>query len=343
MTHLNRIIIALALTFLMVINGLSSSAKSYAPDTIRLQMPNATTIEYRTSYGDKSELLEINDVKTELERFLKRWEVLSIKDLNPDKSVIIRCKTDKQYMKETQLTMSIEEKPSQKKIVFPLDKAVALMVNGKNTLELNPNLLIHFDRFEQLKELADYDYATLLPKIDEVVLGGDTPRNNDCSRFCSWINVEGEGDISELDFQRHGSAADQIIITGGPSLSNIKGDWNGGFFASMIVQLGKKGLSRQAFKLEYEWMYDFSSGKENINHWMDFGYSYNASSNPEKNNWYGASFGYLVKRNGTTFDKDQMRIGLAKRLNNHVVIVPEVYFTGFLKDAYPAIKLKINF
>ena len=110
----------------------------------------------------------------------------------------------------------------------------------------------------------------------------------------------------------------------------------------MTIQLGNKSIAKQAFSLGYEWMYDFSSGKENINHWVSLGYARNFTNNPNKSSWFGLNLGYLAKRNGDLFEKDSFRLGIEKKIHKNVSIVPQFYFNGFLKDAYPGFKIKIH-
>lgn len=339
----NKIIILSGLLFLFSIKAIAGNKTKFHSDTIRLQMPNGTTIESRSTYDGKHDLANHLEIKNILTNFLKRWAVLNIAELETNKSTLIQCSTIKEYNKDNQHTITLEEITTTKSISFPTDTAVALIINGHNKLELNSKLAIYFDRIDQLKELAKYDFSQILKNTDLQIR-----KENDwyfkSSRFVAWVKINKDNSAEMLHRNTILSpATNQIILTGGTSLENVKGEWNGSFYAKMIIQLGKKNLAKQAFSFGYEWMYDFSSGEKNINHWIDMGYQYNFSKNPNKGDWYGLNLGYLAKRNGDLFEKDSFRLGIEKKINENINVVPQIYFHGFFKDAYPGVKIKIHF
>lgn len=339
MKYIYSLLSTFTLILLFSAHASASVDKVYHPDTIRMQMPNGTTIEYKGSYTDKSTLIKTFNLKEQLTEFLKKWDVLNVKNLDANKSYKITCTSIKRYQEELQLILDIEEKAFKQRVVFPSDKVAALSFKGRNLLIVSPELSIHFDRLEQLRELAKMDLSQTLHNADKT-LHDYYYRNN--KSFNAWIKVKENQSTEIISHQNLTSDADQILLLGGASLENVKGKWNAGIYMSMTMLLGNKGNLNHAFKFEYEWMYDFSSSKKNINHWLTLGYARNISSNPNKTNWLGLNVGYLVKRKGDLFDKDSFRIGVNKRVHRNVSIEPQLYFNGFFKDIHPGIKLKIN-
>jgi hypothetical protein len=339
MKYIYNLLSTFTLILLFSAHANASVDKVYHPDTIRMQIPNGTTIEYKGSYSGKSTLEQTFKLKEQLSEFLKKWDVLNVKNLDANKSYKIKCTSVKKYQEEIQLIIDIEEKTFKQRVVFPSDKVAALSFKGRNLLIVSPELSIHFDRVEQLRELAKMDLNQTLHNTDRTLQ--DNYYNNSKS-FNAWVKVKEDFSTELISQQNLKSDADQILLSAGASLENVKGKWNAGIYMNMTMLLGNKGNLNHAFKFEYEWMYDFSSSKKNINHWLTLGYARNLSTNPNKTNWLGVNLGYLAKRKGDLFEKDSFRIGVNKKIHRNVSVEPQLYFHGFFKDIHPGIKLKIN-
>jgi len=342
MKHIIKLIGVVLLFSIFSFNAFSSNDKYFHPDTIRMQMPNGSTIEFRGTYTNDSEIEKNIDFKNTLGSFLKRWEVLNIKNLDSNTPIKITCTKLKHFQVEKQIVITIEEKSKKQQITFPLDNPVALTIKGKHTLELNSELAIYFDKIEQLQELANTDLSKTFENIDKQLHQTGEYQLSEMP-FSAWLKIKNDNSAKLLNKQNLiPQSIDQIILSGGTSLENVKGDWNGGFYANMSFQLGRKSTPKHALKLEYEWMYDFSSDEKNINHWISLGYAQNHSRNPNKTNWVEITTGYLIKRKGDLFDKDTFRLGVNKRIHKNVSVEPQIYFNDFFEDVYPGFKIKIH-
>jgi hypothetical protein len=323
-------------------NTFAYSEKEFHPDTIRLELANKATIEYRNTYDGVHNLIsgiQLNDI---LNTFLKRWETLNIKNLDSTKAIHIQCIMKKEYLENKQQVISIQEATLKKQVTFPLDKAIALVVSGKNRVELNQQIAIYFDNVEQLYEISKLDLPTIfnnadkeLHKIKDYVLN-NTP-------LIAWLKVNNKNEVNlvykELD---RPSSVDQLAIFGGTSLENIKGDWNPGIQVNLTMYIGSKYITKHAIGFEYEWIFDFSSDKQHINHWTNISYHYNLSKKANNYNWLGLSVGYLAKKEGDLFDKDTFKIGISKKIHKNISIAPQFYFNEFFKDIYPGFKIKVH-
>lgn len=339
----NKIVLLSGLLFLCSIKIFAANENKFHSDTILMQMPNGTTIECRSNYNSKNVLEGKLEIKNLLSDFLKRWSALNIKEQG-SKAFHIKCSIEKEYihLKDNQNIINIKEVAVQKKIYFPTDTAIALVIKGNNKLELNSKLAIYFSTIKQLEELTKYNFSQILKNTDNQ-LTKDNDWHIKSSPFVAWVKIQNDNSAELLHRNSTLSANnDQLIISAGTSLENVKGNWNGSFYANMTIQLGNKSLAKQAFSLGYEWMYDFSSGKENINHWVSLGYQRNFSKDPNKGNWFGITLGYLAKRNGNLFEKDAFRLGIEKKVHKNISIVPQIYFHDLFKDAYPGFKIKIH-
>lgn len=340
----NKIILLSTLLFLFSIKAFASNENKFNSDTIRMQMPNGTTIESKLTYDKKHNLEGSVDINQLLDDFLKHWAVLNIQEPEGNKGLHITCSTEKEYinLKDNQNIISVKEVEIHKRIYFPVDTAIALVIKGNNKVELNPQLAIYFNSVKQLEELKEYDFTQILKNTDEQINKNDYWYTNS-ALFAAWVKINEDNSVELLHRNNTmASSNDQIAISAGTSLENVKGEWNGSFYTKLTLILGNKNIPKHAFSLGYEWMYDFSSGDKNINHWVDLGYQYNFSKNPKKQDWYNLSLGYLAKRNGDLFDKDTFRLGISKNVHENISIVPQIYFNDFFKDAYPGFKIKIH-
>ncbi len=338
----NKIILLCGLLFLFSIKIFATNENKFHSDTIRMQMPNGTTIEGRSTYDGKHDLAGNLEIKNLLNDFLTRWAVLNIPELEPNKSILLKYSTIKEYDKDIQNTITIEEIASTRSITFPTDTAIALVIKGNNKVELNSKVAVYFNTIKQLEELTKYDFSQILKNTDQQL-----KKKSDwylkASPFVAWVKINEDNSAKLLHrINTMATTNDQIILNAGTSLENVKGSWNGSFYANMTIQLGNKNLAKQAFSLGYEWMYDFSFGKENINHWVSLGYQRNFSKDPNKPSWFGLNLGYLAKRNGDLFEKNSFRLGIEKKIHKNISIVPQIYFHDFFKDPYPGFKIKIH-
>jgi len=320
-----------------------SVAEIQHPDTIRIEMPNHTTIEYRGTYDSKNYMAEDVDIVDLLSTFLKRWAVIKNTKLDQNKNFEIKCRPYNEYLTEKQIVVSIKEISAKTEVMFPLDEAIALTIRGRNRLELNSTIAIYFNTIDQLKELKEMDLKTVLKNADQKI---HAKNENDYSEvpFTAWFKSD-QNYQSNLLYQRNSRpfSNDQINIIGGTSIENTKGEWLGSAYLGLDLILGAKNEFKHCFSFRYEWMYDFSSGNKNINHWLVCGYANNTSWDSNKINWQGLEFGYLISRKGDLFNKDTFRLGSKQKIYGSLYVTPQIYFNKFFKDVIPSVKISVGF
>jgi len=346
MRNISKVLCLFLLFSLMTISGFARGEKTVFPDSIRMQMPNGTTIECMNLYDGRNDLTGQILVKQHLTDFLKRWSVLKMNGVSNQQSMLIVCDAKQEYFKDYENTITIKHVPYKAVLSFPMDKALALAKKGQHRVEFldqNYTLAINFDSIEQLEELISYNFDQILKNTDAQLHTTENAYLNN-NPFIAWIEVKADNSAKLLHKRQITDiATNNIWISGGTFLENVKGNWNGGFYANMTFELGDKLMPKDAFSMEYEFMYDFSStNNPNINHWMSLGYARNLSKNPNKTNWLGLSLGYLVKQEGDLFEKDSFKLGVNKRLSKNISIVPQMYFNDFFKNVTPGLKLRIN-
>jgi len=278
---------------------------SFYPDTIRMQMPNGTTIDRLLTIDKKSSLFAENDLNEALSSFLKRWAVLSINELSKAEPVHIKCFSEKEYLSDVQHSITIEKKPISRKITFPLDTAVVLFISGNNILELsaeNSKTLIYFNTINQLEDLSKYSFDTIETSI-ETEMSKKTSWHLNNTTNTIWVKINDEQN-SEILHRKTTTSYDtnQILLGAGAGLEYVKNNWNGSFNLNMSFLFGKKRVNRHAIRFAYDWMYTFSSTDEkHINQWLSTGYAHNFSKHPEHKRWLGVSLGYLINSQGDLF------------------------------------------
>jgi len=322
------------------------SAPSFYPDTIRMQLPNGTTIDRLLTINKKNSLFDETDLNEALTSFLKRWAVLSIRELNKNEPVHIKCFSEKEYLSDVQHSITIEKKPISRKITFPLDTAIALFISGNNILELsaeNSKTLIYYNSIDQLEELSRYSFNEIEKSI-ETEINTKTSWHINCTTNIIWIKISKEN-TSEILHRKTTTSydTDQILLGAGTGLEYVKTNWNGSFNLNMSFLFGKKRVNRHAIRFAYDWMYTFSSADEkHINQWLSTGYAYNFSKHPDHKKWLGVSLGYLINSEGELFEDNTFRIGVDRKIHKYVTLVPQIYFHDFFKDVYPGLKISIS-
>lgn len=328
----------------IAISGFSSGSNKYLPDTIRMQMPNNTTIEIMTQFKGKMEQLEKAKVNLLLNEFFKMWNVLKTNDLENGQSMHIVCDTKIDNPHKHKKSISIKEFFKQTKLVFPSDSNQILYLKGKHKLEFNQakyNITIHFNTIKQLEELKAYNFHEILKNADtEIILNKQT-----CSRTRSlvvWLNVNKEFSVNQITHTISG-VNNFFYATLGTGLNNVKGHWNASFFGSLTYVHRNSLKPLMAISYIYEYMYDFSeTNHTNINVWQGLKYAINVSPSNQKTDWVGLSVEYLAKPKGDLFKDNSFRIGFEKSLYDNISIVPQMYFNDFFKNVYPGINIKVN-
>ena len=319
---------------------------TFYPDTIRMQMPNGTTIDRLLTINKKSSLFAETDLNEELTSFLKRWAVLSINELNKTEPVHIKCFSEKEYLSDVQHSITIEKKPISRKITFPLDTAVALFISGNNILELsaeNSKTLIYFNTIDQLEELSKYSFDEIEKSIESEITTQTSWHINSTTNTI-WVKIRDEN-TSEILHRKTTTTYDtnQILLGAGAGLEYVKTNWNGSFNVNMSFIFGRKRVNRHAIRFAYDWMYTFSSAdKRHINQWLSTGYAHNFSKHPDHKKWLGISLGYLINSKGDLFEDNTFRLGLDRKIHKYVTLVPQIYFHNFFKDVYPGLKISIS-
>ena len=146
---------------------------------------------------------------------------------------------------------------------------------------------------------------------------------------------------------RHKGGDDEMQLSLGTSIQNLKGVWAGSINAKIAFVFGRKMVLKNKYSVQSDWIYDFSSQEQgfqkHVNHFVGLGYDHNFSNDPKNSSWYGISASYLIKRNGDFFNKNTFNIGITHSINNHIEIQPMIYFNDFFKNAYPSLKIVVGF
>ncbi len=306
--------------------------KKYS-DTIRLQMPNKTTIEYAMHYrrdkprryNDKK-LEEQKEFENSLRSFLKRWEVLGITNLKEKKPLFIKDSGTKIEISERNLTT---------KVLFPEDTKLVLTIKGKHKLRISQSvsdLYIYFDSFNQLEELLDYDIEKILKSSDKKLFIAASDKKNKRTPLQAWLSVDKSDNVGltyQKFVQKKRKHPDYLYFGISPNIENINGKWLAGCSIDLAYVLN----ANTRFGISYEGMYNFSETQEtNISEWLDV--SVAASTRTMGGiGWIGISLGYLVNHKGGFFDNHKFRIGAPFSISENITVSPEIYFKDFFKES----------
>lgn len=325
-------------------------------DTIRLQMPNETTIEYLMNYGTKKSfeervktkkgkekvryvsrkqnLTRSEDLKGKLQDFLSRWKVLGV-DLEEKKALRI---TDEDRR------ITIEERKELIKVYFPEDKRLALTIVGKHQLSLKSEdciINIYFDNIKPLEELKAYDFRKIFEKTDQKLKDVFEEGKRKNAPLSAWLSAKEEIEILDSKFYKVKKSS-YIVSSPSAGIGNINGQWNTLLNFHVGLVLAKKQRYTDRFGLSYEFIYSFTDEGNDLSEWVDLKYARNISKDNNKVNWLGISFGYCIKRRGDFFNKHKYRFGFFKNIYKNIEVSPQFYFNNLFKgkdeDAYVGVK-----
>jgi len=200
-----------------------------------------------------------------------------------------------------------------------------------------------------LNELSDLEYFytnELSKKFDEAnEYLGERFGENYKKGILAWLDLRDElkGYFQDVSYKTN----DMIIIEAGVGSGFVKNQITSSFGFRFGFAFGNKGISRNKYFVDYEILYDFSDNTgglvNDINGFLSLGYEHNFSSNPDKDNWYGISLGYLVDRNNDFFGKNTFKVSVQKRINNSITLLPEIYFDDFYKNGSPGLRVQVTF
>uniref|UniRef100_UPI003216CE16 hypothetical protein n=1 Tax=uncultured Draconibacterium sp. TaxID=1573823 RepID=UPI003216CE16 len=234
-------------------------------------------------------------------------------------------------------------------------KSLVIFEDGKTFEKDFGNYCIHFSFKAVETKIFVNDLADLNMIFDDVF----QQKMNEATRFLSdkygekenkpirgWLDLRGAEIVGYFQNVPFGSK-DSIILSAGVGSGWIKNTFISDMTISLGVALGKKGMLKNYYSVDWSMMYDFSNSDENnpfeLNHFLSFSYQRNFSNSPEKDSWYGFSIGYLVGRNNDFFKKNTFRLASKKRINNTFTISPELYFDDKFEDISPGIRLLVEF
>ena len=140
---------------------------------------------------------------------------------------------------------------------------------------------------------------------------------------------------------------DQLEIGGGAGIGFYKGKFLPALEGKLGLVFGDKGILKRHYFVNFELMYDFiAEGEKTVSKtglFMDAGYKYNFTKNPDKANWYGFSVGYLVKKNATVFDDHTWRLSVYRNISRNIELVPQIYFPNNFSQLFPGLKVNVSF
>lgn len=140
---------------------------------------------------------------------------------------------------------------------------------------------------------------------------------------------------------------DQLELSAGAGMNFFKDKFLPNFSFRMALTLGNKGILKNSYFADYEIIYDFveEKGKSapKSGHFLSLGYMHNFTSNPDKNNWYGFSVGYLVSKKSEFFDDNTWRLSIHRKINKNIELSPQLNFPNNFENIFPGLKLKVNF
>ena len=325
---------------LILIGHFVTAQENFKGDTIRIQL-DGIMLEV-SAFDLKVNTIQSAHIPDKVKALLKELENVEITEAKPNERVVIKVEDRYSYGESAYQTLEFE-----KQLVT---KSEAVLFQGQKLLKGNSNYVlvienqnylisIFLDKLEDASKLLE-------PGIEEQLNQADAniPQNRKLTN--GWLILDENKNFLPYFLDETSSiTSDMLELSGGIGSGWIKNTFVTDLHARVGLAFGKKAMLRNVYFTKYELMYDFSAGTSDkpfqTNSFLSLGWEHNMSSNPEKENWIGLSFGYLVDRNGDFFEKNTFKFGFTKRINNVISINPELYLGK--KGAYPGVRFSIGF
>ena len=140
---------------------------------------------------------------------------------------------------------------------------------------------------------------------------------------------------------------DQLQLVASAGVNGFKTKLLPSFKLRAGLIFSRKGIYKDHYFAQLELLYDFASDnnqlKSKTGSFLDFGYKHNFSNNPEKENWYGFSVGYMSSGKSDIFDDNTWRLSVYRNLGKNIEIVPQLYFPDNFSSVFPGLSLHISF
>jgi hypothetical protein len=337
------------LTFIVVLllQPVLAMEGDFKGDTLRYKFEKML-VEY-TSVNVMKNSLEVSQMKSNVEQIQKVLAEMNISPLaeNERVTIVFREMGDQQYVwnyKEIELART---QINSKNIVVFDDGTTFEKDLGRYCLffsHKSSETKIYIDDLSDLEFFFTDDFSKKINEAEDYLqdkFGGNYKKG-----ILAWVDLRNEevkGYFQNVSYKTN----DMIILEAGVGSGFIKNQIISSFGFRIGFAFGNKGLFRNKYFVDYELFYDFGEhegGLENdINGFLSLGYEHNFSTNPDKDNWYGISLGYLVDRNNDFFGKNTFKVSVLKRINNSITILPEIYFDDFYKNGSPGLRVQVTF
>ena len=319
-----------------------AKAANFYSDTVRIELNNGAMIELcgEDLINRFPNKFEINK---DLSEFLYYWDKLKIEDLSPNKRMLIRFDWTNIILTEVSKSDCYTISRIDSVVIFP-NKGHILELNNRRSTKVR----IFFSDFSQLKEIERLNTELVFEELKKENKIDKDSFFYSKQAMLKWYKLNEDNTLTAI-FKTSSDkcAIDQLQLSLGTNLQNLKGIWAGSFYAKIAFVIGRKMVLRNKYSIQSDWIYDFSSREQgfqkHVNHFLGLGYDHNFSNDPKKSSWYGITASYLLHRNGDFFKKNTFNIGLSRSLNNHIEIQPMIYFNDFFKNAYPSLKIGVSF
>lgn len=306
--------------------SLSYSAFSQAiGDTITMYIDNSVEINIATK--DYHDLKDNKGIEQVLAQFLKHIPQLS-DQLKAKRAELLYYAPGK----------SISIEPAVQKNIY-------LMVDEKlENTGIRDKAIITVDESKLIITTSDMSKITessVLSCYNSVI--AELPKKVNWSKTLYFQCINSE--VTFLtDKEQTNSQIDALELSFGAGAGLVKNKWVGDLSVLLSVGLNHKGIIKHKPYLSFNFLYDFpSQRKTNINGFLNIGYGWNRNKTDKEANILAVELGYLLFKQGNTFDKNTLRLSFNWSPADAISVSPQLYISEGFKQAYPGIRIGFGF
>ena len=271
-------------------------------------------------------------------------------DLGTLKTNILKAKTEipiyQSYKIEYVPGKSLIIKEGENKRTYQLKNNVFETLNYTYQCNLYGKDYNMFIVFSELSDLTNVELKSRMEKWEQSLQNAHFPKNivstRDESKIGNVDSLLNDSSIVKFTLFPVTQKKIQFILEGGVGAALIKNQPLNSISVTSGLRFRTKGIILNDFFLTLRNFPTFNNNQIQTNNILSFGWRSNISHNNIKQNWLGIELGRVVKNEADFFGENRNVMGLSRQYGK-LTVVPEIYFTGFIKKVYPGLRIEFRF
>ena len=146
-----------------------------------------------------------------------------------------------------------------------------------------------------------------------------------------------------MKLEEKNNKIDFLELTLGAGAGLVNNTWVPDVSFGVGIGFDKKGVTRFPY-ISSNMLFDFDlEGSTYVNTFLNIGYGWDISRQPNKKEIVGVELGYLISQQGDLFGENTFKIGANWSPVKGVFVSPHLYVTDNFSTVYPGVRIGFGF